>query len=187
VSELIEIFKPVPLEEFKDDYMISNLGRVKSLKFGREHVMVTSPNSSGYASINLNIPGKRKICTVHRLVALVFIPNPENLPILNHKDGNKMNSVSTNLEWSTYSHNPFHAYETGLNYSKKGIRDSGNDKIVYHLFNIKTQETFQGLRSKFIEKYDLKFYTVGKLLSGRNKTTDTGWRLSQKQELKLAA
>lgn len=51
---------------------------------------------------------------IHRLVAKTFIPNPDNLPVVNHKNGNKFNNHVSNLEWCTYSHNSKHAIDTGL-------------------------------------------------------------------------
>lgn len=64
----------------------------------------------GYRHIILN----RKNRNVHRLIAETFIPNPNNLPCVNHKDGNKLNNSVNNLEWCTYSENTTHAYLTGL-------------------------------------------------------------------------
>ncbi|MHC5373615.1 HNH endonuclease [Enterococcus sp. LJL120] len=51
---------------------------------------------------------------IHRLVAETFLPNPDNLPVVNHIDGNKGNPKLTNLEWVTFSDNAIHAFETGL-------------------------------------------------------------------------
>ena len=58
--------------------------------------------------------GVQKRCRVHRLVAIAFIPNPDNKPYVNHKDGNRSNNHVSNLEWVTASENAIHARETGL-------------------------------------------------------------------------
>jgi len=58
---------------------------------------------------------------VHRLVAMAYISNPENHPIINHIDGDSNNNHMENLEWCTYSHNSKHAYDTNLNTNKTGV------------------------------------------------------------------
>jgi len=63
---------------------------------------------------------------VHRLLAEVFIPNPNNYPIINHLDGIKSNCAISNLEWTTYSLNQKHAYDTGLKNKKLTIQDKEN-------------------------------------------------------------
>ena len=69
----------------------------------------------GYLRTNLYSNGQMFSKRVHRLVAEAFIPNPENKPDVNHKDGNKRNNSVDNLEWVTRSENMLHAYSTGLN------------------------------------------------------------------------
>ena len=70
--------------------------------------------SGGYLMYDLRFGKIRKNAFAHRLVAESFIPNPDNLPIVNHKDGNKLNNTIDNLEWATYSENNNHAFNTGL-------------------------------------------------------------------------
>ena len=72
-------------------------------------------NKDGYLKLNLYRNGKQTTKRVHRLVAEVFVPNPDNKSDVNHKDGNKLNCSSDNLEWTTKSENMLHAYATGLN------------------------------------------------------------------------
>ena len=69
---------------------------------------------NGYRRVHVSHNGTQYKFLVHRLVATAFIPNPDNLPCVNHKDGNKLNNNVNNLEWSTYSENNKHAYNTGL-------------------------------------------------------------------------
>lgn len=69
---------------------------------------------NGYVYVHLSIGGRAKHVQVHRLVAMAFIPNPNNLPQVNHKDGNKTNNSVDNLEWCTAGENERHAYRIGL-------------------------------------------------------------------------
>lgn len=84
-------------------------GAVFRLVGGTECVP-TITNTSGYASVRL--PDKNHL--IHRLVAEAFIPNPDNKPQVNHKDGNKRNNNAWNLEWVTHKENMKHAGESGL-------------------------------------------------------------------------
>lgn len=110
------------MEEWKDIegyeglYQVSNYGRVKSLertivyKDGRkkvikEKVLHNFHNELGYCHVMLSKNGKLKRTKVHRLVAKAFIPNPNNYPIINHKDENPSNNIVENLEWCTYYYN----------------------------------------------------------------------------------
>ena len=92
-------------KDYEGLYQVSNLSRVKSIKFGKERILKPVTNSSGYLFVKLCKDGKVKAFTVHRLVAEAFIPNPDNLPCVNHKDECKSNNVVNNLEWCSYSYN----------------------------------------------------------------------------------
>ena len=95
-------------------YMISNLGNVKSLKRGgnetaRDRIMKPGVSKRHYF-VNLFFKRKKTISQVHRLVALHFIPNPENKPHVNHLDGNGLNNKVENLEWVTHRENLTHYF-----------------------------------------------------------------------------
>ena len=92
-------------------YYISSCGKV----FGcTGEQMKTQTYNNGYERIWLTINGKREHHSVHRLVALCFIPNPERKLEVNHIDGNKQNNDVSNLEWCTRSENEKHAWKNGL-------------------------------------------------------------------------
>lgn len=82
-------------------YQISNLGRVKSLKYGKERILKPIKKKDGYLTVVLyNGVGKKMY--IHRLVAINFIPNANNLQEINHKDENKENNNLNNLEWTDH-------------------------------------------------------------------------------------
>ena len=81
-------------------------------------------NQSGYCMVNLTKEKKSKTRYVHRLVAQAYLENKNNLPQVNHKDGNKDNNHYTNLEWCTSLHNNLHALENGLREGQKGETNS---------------------------------------------------------------
>lgn len=111
--------------EYKDRYMISNFGRICSLRHASIHgsrkrdepvVLSTPLNGNGYPSVMIRVKVDLfKPYRIHRLVAEHFMPNPLNLPCINHKDGDKTNNRVENLEWCTFQHNLLHARRTGLN------------------------------------------------------------------------
>jgi len=82
--------------------------------FRELRVLKPSKRGKGYLAVGLMKDGKQVPVSVHRLVAKAFIPNPENKPQVNHKDGNKENNHVNNLEWVTNQENIRHSYDTGL-------------------------------------------------------------------------
>ena len=113
---LNELWKPV--KYYEGSYEISNYGRVKSIERTvykqdgvtvcghiKEHYVTQHDNGHGYLFVNLWKNNKSKREYVHRLVALTFIDNPDNLPQVNHKDEDKQNNCVENLEWCTQKYN----------------------------------------------------------------------------------
>ena len=112
-----EYWKPVV--GYEGLYEVSNWGRVKSLKrlvkthnkWGECYITINEKilkkriDKYGYERVMLYKHGKSKLKQVHRLVAEVFIDNPDNLPCVNHKDENKLNNNVDNLEWCTHEYN----------------------------------------------------------------------------------
>lgn len=91
------------IEGFDGIYSVSNYGEVRNNRTGK--LMKPSKNEKGYLHINLTKNGKRKAMRINRLVAQVFIPNPENKPQVNHIDFNRENNCVNNLEWVTAQEN----------------------------------------------------------------------------------
>lgn len=141
-----EVWKDIP--GYEGLYQISNLGRVKSLaryvqnhsgtQYLREEQLKTPSErkkrgaQQGYLALMLYRDNKGQNCYVHRLVAEVFLPNPQNKQTVNHKNGNKHDNRAENLEWSTYAENNGHAYETGLNDSAHRRNRNGSIPVAQY-------------------------------------------------------
>ena len=149
---VLQCFDETLKEEFKEVY-IENYGYVTINNLGTKVYTKTGKfpslwyDESGYLSFNLgtSIQGERKYQTlrIHRLVAMAFIPNLDNLPEVNHKDGNKLNNCVTNLEWVTGLQNIKHAWKTGLIKGLKGEKN-GRSKL--------TNEEVKEIRNKYTGK-----------------------------------
>lgn len=132
-----EIWKDI--QGYDGIYQISNLGRVKSLPrvieydkpnwskiqhmkiYIPERILKAKIKKGGYLEVNLNYLGSKKFFQIHRLVAQAFIPNPNNLPQVNHKDENTSNNQVDNLEWCSAKYN--------CNYGNRNKRISEYRKI----------------------------------------------------------
>ena len=105
----MEIWKPTHI---RNDYEVSNLGRVRRLKRSPERYgkySYLTPSVRRYTSVRIG-----KAVNVHRLVAMAFLPNPNNFPIVMHKDNDTSNNCVDNLMWGTTSMNTKQAYDDGL-------------------------------------------------------------------------
>lgn len=108
-----------PIHAFEDTYEVTRDGVVFNIKTGQELKSTLNPN--GYLKVALSRAGTKTQVLLHRLVAAHFVPNPGNLPQVNHIDGDKTNNQYTNLEWCTCRHNRRHAITTGLTQKAKII------------------------------------------------------------------
>src|ERR1035437_76162 len=116
-----EIWLSVLVPGYSDMYEVSNMGRVRNIlghrcanKDGTRRFI---KNKKGYLRVKLKRNGVCKLVLVHRLVAMAFIPNPENKTGINHRFGNKEDNRVDSIEWSTTAENNSHAAATGLNKS----------------------------------------------------------------------
>lgn len=177
-----EIWKEI--EGYEGKYQVSNTGEVKSLNYrggGKTKLLKQIPDKDGYKTIQLCKNGKIKSYKVHRLVAIAFIPNPDNLPIVNHKDEDPSNNNVNNLEWCTQKYN--------VNYGTGIKRNSENHKGEKHPFYGKKGKDAPGSKpilmydkeGNFIRKFDCisdaneyfgkdrKSSNIYMCLSGKNK------------------
>lgn len=138
-----EIFKDIP--GYEGIYQVSNLGRVRSLNFrrsGNEKIMNTTVGHDGYSRVSLFKNYIRKKYTVHRLIALVFIPNPDNKPCIDHINGNRSDNRVDNLRWCTNKENMNfslvrkHLSDSLLNHPKKSKPIFQIDKVTGDIINM---------------------------------------------------
>ena len=107
--EYIEEWKDI--KDYEGKFQVSSYGNVRNINYygtGIIKIVNQRPNENGYMVVSLSKNKKTKPCKVHRLVAETFLPNPENLPEVNHKDENKTNNRVENLEWKTHRGNCNH-------------------------------------------------------------------------------
>ena len=131
-------------EVYEWGYLVDHAGNVVGQ---RARYLKPSINRNGYEQVNLFHDGIRKrTYLVHRLVAITHIPNPDNLPEVNHKDGNKLNNHYNNLEWCDRSHNIKHGIKTGL-IPKSMVGRTGKK-------HFRSKPVFQYLNGQLIHEYE---------------------------------
>ena len=181
------------MEEWRDIkgyeglYQVSSWGRVKSLNYkrtGKEGILNGDPNNIGYMSVVLYKNGKRKPRLIHRLVAAAFIPNPDNLPIINHIDENKNNNRVDNLEWCTHEYNTNYGTANKrraekssktlkgrklTNEHKNKISESNKGKRSMKVKCITTGEIFKSI-TEASEKYNIVRQNISSCCKGKYKS-----------------
>ena len=120
-------------KDYGDFYLVSNTGEIKGVKTGKIRSKNLTDRDYYFVSGSLGSRESKITFKVHKAVAETFIPNPNNLPQVNHKDGNKLNNFISNLEWCTNQENTQHAIDLGLktyDHQKKQIICL-NNKMVF--------------------------------------------------------
>lgn len=115
-------WKPIP--EYENLYEINSKGEIRSLckRYSKTPIILKQCiGSKGYKNVTLCKNQKQTTFNVHRLVATVFIPNPNNLPCVNHKDENKLNNDVSNLEWCSYYHNNVYGSRLTKSATKRSV------------------------------------------------------------------
>ena len=124
---------------YEDYYAVSDRGGVYSFRKKRE--LKPKVDRYGYEVVTLTVHGYSKCFTVHRLVALAFIPNPCNKPTVNHKDENKRNNAVSNLEWATHKENDNHGTRN------RRMAKSKCRRPVIGIFSDGSAKTFDGVKA----------------------------------------
>ena len=173
-----EIWKEIP--GYVGKYEVSNLGRVRSVtRYVRNSVgsktlvagKLLSPqiDKAGYPRVLLSDNNyHKKLCTIHRLVAITFIPNPYNYPVVNHKDENKGNNIVSNLEWCTQS------YTLSYNNGQKKRRERKVDMLDKETGEL--LKTFNSI-DEASKTMNIDRVTISNVCSGRpNRHTAGGYK-----------
>lgn len=165
------------LEELWEDiigyngkYRVSNYGMVLSLQYPNKPKLLSTNRltKDGYPRVALRIDGVQTEFRIHRLVQAHFISNPNELPEVNHIDGNKENNMYTNLEWCTHQRNMAHASETQL---FKSVKKENNPNYKGRIVVLRGEEVVAclcGLQE--IKDFNLAPSKVYSCLSGARKT-----------------
>jgi hypothetical protein len=157
-----EIWKDIP--NYESEYQVSNLGRVKSLKFGKEKVLNSNLISNGYCNVKLCKDGEKKDHTIHRLIMIAFVG--ESKLTVNHINGIKTDNRLENLEYCTQSENIQHAFENGLIKVSKGEKN-GRSKIN-EIEARQIKYGYKGWAYKRIARiYNIGIPLVSKIRSGK--------------------
>ena len=126
--------------------------------------------SSGYLTATTKISGSHVCLRAHRLVAQAYIPNPDNKPQVNHKDGNKQNNHVSNLEWCTARENTQHAHDTGLAKALSGTENVNSklseEDVRYIRANYRPRDKEFGTRGLGI-KFNIAQSTISKIINNK--------------------
>lgn len=170
----------IPIEEeFKQVYIedygyvtINNLGTKMYTKTGRFPAIY---QQGGYLGFNVGTTQgsrydiKYHTLRIHRLVAMAYIPNPDNLPEVNHKDGDKHNNCVTNLEWCTNLENMRHAWANGLVYGLKGSQNGRSKLNEGQVKEIKEKYTGKrGEIASLAKEYKVSWSLIKLIVTNKN-------------------
>lgn len=153
MKQTSETFLSVP--GYEGLYEVSNKGNVKSLRRG---IILKPSILHGYLRVGLHKDNKTQYYVVHRLVALVFIPNPENLPFVNHKDESRNNNCVENLEWCTAQYNNTYGTAIKRRVEKRTGREYIEDPVKRHQHRLEVKRAYNNTYNNTHKEEHKKWY-----------------------------
>jgi NUMOD4 motif-containing protein/HNH endonuclease len=162
-----------PAAGFEEYYEVSDHGRVRRIKPAKGALLgrclKPKPTYKGYLLVNLSIGAKMHKKSIARMVAKTFLPNPENKPEVNHKDGNKKNNRVRNLEWATTKENANHAVRAGLRLGPRGILHGDCKLTEIQVLEIreKAKTRKHGFVSKTAREYGVSHQLISAIIHRR--------------------
>lgn len=158
-----------PIYKFPN-YKVNEYGDIRNIK--KNKLMSVYTKDNGYKFVKLSNNGTSKECRVHRLVAEAFIPNPDNLPFINHKDEDRGNNNVDNLEWCTSSYN--NTYGTRTDKQSKAMMK----EVCQYDINMNLIEVYSSINEAG-EVCGIKPCNISNCIAGRSKTSGGFvWRLN---------
>lgn len=161
----MEIWKDVP--GIEGHYQASNKGVIRIINAGRKPDIVKQYfNTYGYKTILVRKNSKWHTKLVHRLVGAAFIPNLENKPQINHKNGIKSDNILENLEWVTVKENAIHAFKTGLRNSDhvRGIKNYNNKLTENNILTIR-RNIFNKSQRQLAKEFKVSQVAIWKIMN----------------------
>lgn len=154
------------MKEVIKDYFATEDGQIWSNKTHKYVAQRISP--SGYYHVNLSIDGKCRTFQVHRLIAKAFLDATDVTPIINHKDGNKLNNHVTNLEWCTYQYNTQHAETSRLTHHAVGVNSRFGKFSEEDISNIRQLRNHGLSQYQIANMYNVTRSSIQQILDGKN-------------------
>ena len=147
------------IKDYENIYEISNNGDIKRYyKNGNIRILKPTKNNKGYLFLSLCKKGEQKFFLIHRLIAIYFIPNPDNKPYIDHRDGDKLNNSISNLRWVSHQENMLNKknygkYKRGVNYHKQRKKFQAQININGKVKNLGRYETEDEAHEVFKQKF----------------------------------
>jgi len=154
---------------FEGLYKISEYGDIKS-SYKSMKILKPKKDKDGYSGVALSKDGKVHHLRVHRLVAMAFLENLDNHPIVNHKDLNVANNHYSNLEWCTYVHNTKHYYDKAL--EKRTLSSLNKDELLHLVYEYQSGKSHKQLCLDF--NLDCRPDAISEVVTGRRFSEFTG-------------